>query len=270
MSRFFYPHLTLSPLSGKAIIGIIQTRMETTYAIRTLNLTKQFISKGRIIIAVDGVDLSISQGEIFGLMGANGAGKTTLLRILTTLLLPTSGEAYVAGYNIRQEDYVKASIGVIFSEERSFYWRLTGRENLRFFGVLYNLKPSEIRHRTNEIIETLRMEDFIDRRFDTYSTGMRQKLSIARSLLSKPKILFTDEPTKGLDPVAASQIRWILKSLSLKGMTVFLITHSTEEAKEVCERVAIMDGGKIKAEIRPSDIELRPFLIKTLGGVPQP
>jgi ABC-2 type transport system ATP-binding protein len=240
--------------------------METADAIKTLALTKFFTSKGNPILAVDGVNLDISQGEIFGLMGPNGAGKTTLLKILSTLLLPTSGEAYVAGYNIKEEDKLKGSIGVIFSEERSFYWRLTGRENLRFFGSLYNLKPSEIKERIDRLIETVGMEDFIDRRFDSYSTGMKQKLSIARSLISNPRILFIDEPTKGLDPIAASQIREILKTLSLTGITVFIITHSTEEAREVCERVAIMDKGKIKAEVRPTEVELKDFLIETIGG----
>lgn len=242
--------------------------MKTDSAIKTTNLTKFFISKGKPITAVDGVNLSITVGEIFGIMGPNGAGKTTLLKILTTLLLPSSGEAYVSGHNIREENNVKGSIGVILSEERSFYWRLTGRENLRFFGALHNLKPSEIKERINRITDTIGMKDFINKRFDSYSTGMKQKLSIARSLIGDPDILFTDEPTKGLDPIAASQIREILKNLSLSGMTIFIITHSTEEAKEICERVAIMDRGRIKAEVRPAERDLKDLLIETTGGQP--
>lgn len=239
--------------------------MKTVCAIKTLNLTKDFISKGKPIRAVDGVNLEITQGEIFGLMGPNGAGKTTLLKILTTLLLSTSGDAYVAGYNIREEYNVKGSIGVIFPDERSFYWRLTGRENLRFFSTLHNLKPSELNERINRITGTIGMKDFIDRRFDSYSTGMKQKLSIARSLIGNPKILFIDEPTRGLDPIAASQVREILRNLSLAGITIFIITHSTEEAKEICGRVAVIDQGRIKAETRPGDVELKDFMIETIG-----
>jgi ABC-2 type transport system ATP-binding protein len=239
---------------------------KTTDAIKTINLTKFFTSKGNPIPAVDGVNIEISQGEIFGLMGPNGAGKTTLLKILTTLLLPSSGEAYVSGYSIREEDKVKGSIGVISSEERSFYWRLTGRENLRFFATLHNLNPSEIKRRIESITGTLGLKDFLDRRFDSYSTGMKQKLSIARSLICNPKILFTDEPTKGIDPVASSQIRELLRGLSLTGITIFIITHSTEEAKEICKRVAIMDKGRIKAEARPDKTELKDFLIEHIGG----
>lgn len=239
--------------------------MKTADAIKTSNLSKDFISKGKLIHAVDRVNLEITQGEIFGLMGPNGAGKTTLLKMLTTLLIPSSGEAFVAGYDIRKENKVKGCIGVIFTEERSFYWRLTGRENLRFFATLHNLNHSEIDDRIDRISETIGMKDFIDRRFDSFSTGMKQKLSIARSLIGNPKILFTDEPTKGLDPISASQIREILKGLSQTGITIFLITHSIEEAREICERVAIMDKGKIKAEVRPGGIELKDFIIKTIG-----
>jgi len=240
--------------------------MESSCSIKTLNLTKFFDSKEGPIVAIDNLNLSVSKGEIFGLMGPNGAGKTTLLKILTTLLLPTSGEAYVSGYSLREANKIKASIGVVFSEERSFYWRLTGRENLRFFATLYNLKPSEIKERIDQITETIGMKDFIDRRFDSYSTGMKQKLSIARGLICNPGILFFDEPTKGLDPIAAIQIRGILKTLSQTGITIFLITHSTEEANEICERVSIMDKGRIKATIRPGEVELKDFLIETIGG----
>lgn len=143
------------------------------FAIRTSKLTKIFVSKGSELSALVDVNLSIPNRTIFGLIGPNGAGKTTLLKILSTLLLPTSGEAYVAGYNIREEGKVKSSIGVIFSEERSFYWRLSGMENLRFFATLHNLKPFEIKERIDEIIEMFGMKDFINRRFDSYSTGMK-------------------------------------------------------------------------------------------------
>jgi ABC-2 type transport system ATP-binding protein len=242
--------------------------MKPLCSIETLNLTKRFLSKGNWITAVEGVNLAIGEGEIFGLMGPNGAGKTTLLRMLTTLLLPTSGEAYIAGQSIAEDKKVRNSIGVITSEERSFYWRLTGKENLRFFGALHNLNPDEIKKRINDMTIQLGLKDFLERRFDSYSTGMKQKLSIARSLMGKPKILFVDEPTRGLDPVAAAQVRRIFKELSLKGITIFIITHSSEEAAEICGKVAIMDNGKIKAEVKPWDVDLKELIIETAGGAP--
>ena len=238
--------------------------MNVDFAIRTKGLTKSFVSKGRVITAVEIVNLAVGYGEIFGLMGPNGAGKTTLLKMLTTLLLPTSGEAYVAGHSIQEETKVKRSIGVVSSEERSFYWRLTGRENLRFFASLHNLSSPEAAERIQKISSEMAIEDYIDRRFDSYSTGMKQKLSIARSLIGDPRILFVDEPTRGLDPIAASQMRGIFKELSDKGITIFIITHSPEEAEEICGRVAIMDRGRIKAEVKPWDIDLKEFIFETV------
>jgi ABC-2 type transport system ATP-binding protein len=244
----------------------MSSEMSADFAIQTINLTKSFLSRGRVITAVDRASLAVARGEIFGLMGPNGAGKTTLLKILTTLLLPTSGEAYVAGHAIREEAKVKRSIGVVSSEERSFYWRLTGRENLRFFACLHNLASPEITERIQKISREMGIEDYIDRRFDSYSTGMKQKLSIARSLIGDPQILFVDEPTRGLDPIAASQMRGIFRDLSKRGITIFIITHSPEEADEICGRVAIMDKGGIKAEVKPWDIDLKEFIVETVGA----
>lgn len=240
--------------------------MKNPFAIQTFGLTKHFSIKGIPVTALQDINLSISYGEIFGLMGPNGAGKTTLFKILSTLLLPTSGEAFVAGYNIKDADKVKGAIGFISSDERSFYWRLSGRENLKFFAALYSLSPSEIKQRIEWAVETIGIEEFIDRRFDSYSTGMKQKISIARSLICKPRVLFVDEPTKGLDPMSASHIAGILKNLSDGGITIFITTHNTEEAKELCERVAVMDKGRILAELKPKEVNLKSFLQEKLGG----
>lgn len=240
--------------------------MQISRAIQTQGLTKYFSIKGISVTALQNINLSISYGEIFGLMGPNGAGKTTLVKILSTLLLPTSGTAYVAGYDLKDADKVKGAIGLVSSDERSFYWRLSGRENLKFFGCLHNLSASIINERVEGIIETLQIGEFIDRRFDGYSTGMKQKMSIARSLISHPRILFVDEPTKGLDPVSASHITGILKDLAGRGITIFLITHNAEESGEICGRVAIMDKGRILADLNPGGCNLKQAMLEILGG----
>lgn len=231
--------------------------MNYPLAIQTQRLTKHFIFKGRSITALQDINLSIPYGEIFGLMGPNGAGKTTLVKILSTLLLPTSGSARVAGYDLKDTINIKMSIGLLSSDERSFYWRLSGMENLRFFASLHNLSPSVVKERINEIIDMLQIREFINRRFDSYSSGMKQKMSIARSLINKPRILFVDEPTRGIDPVSASNITHILRDLAKNGTTIFLITHNIQEASEICSRVAIMDKGRILAELDPSNCSLK-------------
>ena len=239
--------------------------MQNTHAIQTIGLTKHFGVKGISVKALQDINLSIGYGEIFGLMGPNGAGKTTLVKILSTLLLPTSGRAYVAGYELKDANKIKSAIGLVSSDERSFYWRLSGRENLRFFGCLHNLDSSVINERIESIIEMLQIGEFIDRRFDGYSTGMKQKISIARSLISNPRILFVDEPTRGLDPVSASHITGILKDLAGRGITIFLITHNTEEAGEICTRVAVMDNGRLLAELSPTGCNLKQSIFGILG-----
>ncbi len=229
--------------------------------IETRGLTKHFYPQREVwkiistrkgsfrtkISAVENVDLHIEEGELFGLLGPNGAGKTTLIKILSSLILPTSGTADVNGYSICQELQVKASIGLVTGDERSFYWRLTGRENLKFFAVLQNISPAEFPERLNAIGKVLQLDDFIDRRFDSYSSGMKQRLAIARGLLHNPKILFLDEPTKNLDPIAAAAIREAIKRLTHKeGRTVILVTNQLHGAEELCDRIAIIHKGKIR------------------------
>ena len=199
------------------------------------------------ITALENIDLHIAEGELFGLLGPNGAGKTTLVKILSTLILPTSGTAVVNGYSIHRELPVRASIGLVTGEERSFYWRLTGRDNLKFFAMLQNISPREFPKRLNKIGDMLELDTFLDRRFDSYSSGMKQRLAIARGLLHGPKILFLDEPTKNLDPIAAGALRETIKRLAHKeGHTVILVTHQLHEAEELCDRIAIMHKGRIK------------------------
>lgn len=214
------------------------------------------------ITAVENVELHVEEGELLGLLGLNGAGKTTLIKILSCLILPTSGTAVVNGYSIYRELQVKASIGLVTGDERSFYWRLTGRENLRFFAALRNISPSEFPKRLNAVENVLHLGDFIDKRFDSCSSGMKQRLAIARGLLHNPKILFLDEPTKNLDPIAAAALREIVKRLTREeGRTVIWVTHQLREAEELCDRIAIMHKGRLKV-IESEDVSLKEIFTK--------
>lgn len=203
-------------------------------------------TKRRYVEALRGIDMVINPGELFCILGPNGAGKTTLIKILTTLLLPDDGEALVGGVDVRKEpDRVKRLAGFALTTERSFYYRLTGYQNLKFFGYLNGI--GDLSSNVERVLELTRLRQVANQRFATYSTGMRQMLGIARALLTDPSLLFFDEPTKSLDPVSASRMREFLKELIKDGKTVFLATHNLEEAKNLADRIAIIDKGKIAA-----------------------
>jgi len=197
---------------------------------------------------VDHVDLLVRKGELFGLVGPNGAGKTTLIKMLTTLIMPSSGSIRIAGYDIREEVKVKKAIGLATSDERSFYWRLTGRQNLSFFASLHDMSGRKVRMRIDEVLSQVGLQQVSDDRFHTYSTGMRQRMAIARALLSEPSVIFMDEPTKGLDPSAASQFHRLIGDHLINdlGITVFLTSHHLKEIETICHRIAIMNKGKIQ------------------------
>lgn len=199
--------------------------------------------------AVDRVDLQVKQGELFGLVGPNGAGKTTLVKMLTTLIVPTSGMAKVSGCNLDQELEIKRSVGLVTSDERSFYWRLTGQQNLEFFAALHGLEPQAAQTRSVEMMELVGLGDQGQKSFQNYSTGMKQRLSIARALLVRPQILFLDEPTKGLDPAAKQQLHQLIRDQLTRqqGITVFLTSHNLDEVQRLCDRVAIINRGQLKA-----------------------
>lgn len=200
------------------------------------------------IPALMGVDLTVNKGELFVLLGPNGAGKTTLIKTLCTLIMPNEGTALVNGYDVVERgNAVRRSIGYVISEERSFYWRLTGLQNLRFFAALYNLFGEEADRRIKTVLEITELNNIKDKMFMDYSTGMRQKLGIARGLLIEPEILFMDEPTRSLDPSIAEQLReFIVNHLVKKqGKTVFFSTHNLYET-EICDSLAIIHKGKIR------------------------
>ena len=199
---------------------------------------------------MDGVGLRIEQGELFGILGQNGAGKTTLIRMLSSALVPSSGSATVAGHHVvREASRVRAAIGLVSSEERSFFARLTGRENLEFFSALYRIPRSEARRRIEELLGRVDLVESADRPFRTYSTGMRQRLAIARGLMSEPQILFMDEPTRSLDPISARDVRRLVAEYVVGelGRTVILATNSMTEAEELCDRVALLRAGRVVA-----------------------
>jgi len=202
----------------------------------------------------EGLDLNIRQGEIFALLGSNGAGKTTLLKVLATLLRPDAGTVRIAGNDVvTAARKARAKIGWVHSDERSFYWRLSGRENLRFFGRLWNRTGKGLENRIGELADLLGMEAFLDQRFDAYSTGMRQRLAVARGLLGGAEVLLLDEPTRGLDPQTAGNL---LRSFRLltehSGATVLMVTHRIDEVSTVCDRIGILHRGRIE-EIDPRD-----------------
>jgi len=201
--------------------------------------------------AVDGISFSVEQGEIFGFLGPNGAGKTTTIRMLTGQLLPTSGSAKVAGYDIiTQRQQLKPKIGVVF-DNQNLYERMSARGNLIFYARLYRIEKSRVDDILSQVGLIERAGDMVGK----YSNGLKQRLLIARALLHKPEVLFLDEPTRGLDPHIGREIRNIIVNLAKVGMTVFLTTHYMEEADQMCQRVAFLDRGKIVAMDSPQSLK---------------
>ena len=212
-------------------------------------LVKRFQDKKRgAVCAVDGVSFSCRSGEIYGLLGANGAGKTTTLRILATILAPTEGTAVVAGYDVAKEPQkVRSSVGFL-STATALYGRLSAREMVEYFGRLHGLGEKALRRRIDELFDRLEMDDFRDRRCDKLSTGMKQKVSIARTLVHDPSVMIFDEPTAGLDVMAARTIVRFIRECRDSGKTVIFSTHVMTEAEKLCDHVGIINGGKLLAE----------------------
>lgn len=222
------------------------------FAIVVDKLTKNFNG----LQAVDGVSFSVPAGELFGLLGPNGAGKTTTINMLSTLLRPSSGRAEVAGFDVlRERDAVRKSIGVVF-QEPALDTKLTGRENLEFHAMMYGLSREMRRQRIAEVLRLVELEDKQDILVENYSGGMKRRLEIARGLVHRPKVLFLDEPTLGLDAQTRRNIWDYIKKLNEEsGVTIILTTHYMEEADYLCQRVAIMDHGKFVALDTPSRLK---------------
>lgn len=232
-------------------------------AITVQSLHKEFTtrigfwsSKKKTITAVEDISFSVRRGELFGLLGPNGAGKTTTVKMLATILLPTRGSASVLGYDVvKQTQAVRERIGFTFGGARGLYGRLSASDNLRYFAELYALEPNLTHKRITELLELVGLADRKDDRVETYSSGMQQRLHLARALLHDPDLIYLDEPTVGIDPVGARELRKTVKQLSQAGKTILLTTHYMAEAEELCDRIAIINHGLIVALDTPASLK---------------
>jgi ABC-2 type transport system ATP-binding protein len=226
-------------------------------AIEVIGLVKRFearrgwrgpVAGGEGKLALDRVDLAVGRGEVFGLLGPNGAGKTTLIKVLATLVLPDAGAARVAGLDVvRQSRAVRRRIGVVYGDERSFFWRLSALENLRFYAALYGLTGRPAERRIRQLLEVVGLAAAAEVRMHHFSSGMKQRVAIARGLLPDPEILFMDEPTHNLDPLAARELRALVRERVADGRrTVLLTTNIMAEAEELCHRVAFITRGQLQ------------------------
>lgn len=232
------------------------------HAILVDNLYRTYITRSRFsgkparsVEALKDIAFQVDEGELFGLLGPNGAGKTTLIKILTTLLLPTSGRARVLGRDVVHEvRAVRQSIGFAFGGDRGLYGRVSARDNLRYFANLYGLHPAQARRRIDEVLEQVGLSDRGNDRVETFSRGMKQRLHIARALLHHPRVLFLDEPTLGIDPVGARELRELILSLKARGTTILLTTHYMFEADALCDRIGIINQGQLVALNTPQGL----------------
>ncbi len=196
--------------------------------------------------AVDDVTLSIAPGEIFTLLGPNGAGKSTMIRLLSGLILPQHGHITICGQNMRsQEVKARRTIGLVLGDERTFYYRLSGAQNLKFFGGLYNLKGPMLKDRVQEVLSLVGLENDSDMQFMRYSSGMKRRLSLARAILHDPPTLLLDEPNSGIDPESARRLRQIILRLKKAGRCILLTTHDMEEAEMMSDRIGFLKNGRL-------------------------
>src|SRR5438477_603196 len=231
--------------------------IEAEKLVRTYKQTSGFLRRRtRTIEAVRGIDFEVSEGELFGLLGPNGAGKTTTIKMLVTLLIPTSGSARVHGHDVvRDAQAVRRRIGYVFGGDRGAYERLSGLDNLRYFSELYGVPAKVQKQRSPELLELVGLTGRERERVEGYSRGMRQRLHIARGLLHDPPVIVLDEPTIGLDPVGARELRHTIAELARAGKTVLLTTHYMYEADALCDRIAVIAKGEIVATGTPADLK---------------
>jgi ABC-2 type transport system ATP-binding protein len=226
--------------------------MSATSAIEIINLYKTY--KGAEDPALNGISLSVPQGEIFGLLGPNGAGKTTTINILCGILKASSGKAHIAGLEIGKDmKEIKRTIGVV-PQDIALYPSLTSRENLSFIGSMYNLKGKELKSRIDENLQIFGLHKFANRTVRTYSGGMKRRLNLIAGIMHRPKILFLDEPTVGIDVQSRTVIIDFLKKLNIEGTTIIYTSHYLEEAEQLCSYIAIIDLGKIIIQGRPLNL----------------
>lgn len=235
--------------SGKAIVA--------EHLCKVFNTTKGVLRRTKTrVVAVKDVSFEVDYGELFGVVGPNGAGKTTTIKMLTTMLIPTSGKATVLGYDCEKDvNKVRERIGIVLGGERGLYTRVSAVDNLNYFADLYGVPPSIRDKRVKELLDFMGLTDRAHDRVETYSKGMRQRLHLARGLVNDPDIIFLDEPTVGLDPEISIETRRMIKELVEKGKTILLTTHYMFEADELCRRVAVIRNGEIVALDTPSGLK---------------
>lgn len=241
--------------AANATAPVVAEKLVKTF--RSSTRLGPFRSQRTMVRALDGVSLRIGRGECFGLLGPNGAGKTTLVKIFTTLLLPDSGRAWVNGHDVTVEpEEVLHSIGVMLTGERTLYWKLTGRENLVFFGRIHGISEGDLLRKIEQVTGEFRLQPFIDRMVETYSSGQRIIISFCKSLVSDAPTIFLDEPTISLDPNYAAQLRDAIRRLTkVEGRTVILTTQLMREADMLCDRIALLSGGRIAATGKPAELK---------------
>ncbi|MEM4288568.1 MAG: ABC transporter ATP-binding protein [Candidatus Caldarchaeum sp.] len=229
-----------------------------THAVEVVNLTRVFRDRGTTVRALDNINIQVIEGEIFGLLGPNGAGKTTLVKILTTLLLPTAGKAYVLGYDVESEaGKIRPLINLVSGGDTPGYGLITVRENLWFYSMLYGLDRTTSMKKIKQLINEMELVEVADELLRNLSTGYRQRLNLARGLINDPRVLFLDEPTIGLDAVSARKVRRLIKDWVKgdSGRTVILTSHYMAEVEELCNRVAILNHGRLLALGTPEELK---------------
>ncbi|ART77035.1 multidrug ABC transporter ATP-binding protein [Sutcliffiella horikoshii] len=220
------------------------------------SLSRIYKMKGEKKTALNQVNFEVREGEVFGLLGPNGAGKTTTIKILTTLLLPSTGSVKVLGYDVvKESSEIRDKINFVYGGERGVYGRLTAKEYMHYFCTLYKIPNKDQSQQISQLLELVGLTDATNQKIHTYSKGMVQRLHIARCLINDPKIIFLDEPTIGLDPIGARLLRDIVKELAQKGITIILTTHYMQEADELCDRIAFIKNGEISMIGEPTHIK---------------
>jgi ABC-2 type transport system ATP-binding protein len=238
--------------------ALVVRHLSKTYPVPFVRLKKFFRRKsGTPTVALRDVSLNVREGEIFGLIGRNGTGKTTFAKIIATLVQPTTGTVSVRGFDsVKDEERVRAQVGLASAEERSFYWRLTIEQNLLFFARLYGMDDRAARARIKELVALFELEELARRRFGQLSTGNKQRVIVARAMLSNPPVLLLDEPTRSLDPISSIETRATIKRLAAGSppKTVLLTSHNLAEIEELCDRVAIISRGSLCALGTPREL----------------
>jgi ABC-2 type transport system ATP-binding protein len=237
--------------------GDSENVIEVNGLVRIYKTSQGFVHKKRKeTLAVDHISFAVKKGELFGILGPNGAGKTTTIKMLTTLLIPTSGSAKVLGFDVSKDPYeVRKRIGLIIGGERGLYYRISGRQNLRYFADLYAVPRQERERRIEEVLRKVDLLDRAEDRVEDYSRGMKQRLHIAKGLINDPEVIFMDEPTIGLDPQASRDTRNLIKDLLASGKTILMTTHYMFEADDLCDRLAVINKGRIVAMDTPRGLK---------------